>query len=219
MRSLDCVDWRGGRGSSPVFFAFAISVSLHLFCLFLPVVVSQGPGSLHEKAGKPLSVRLVSLALPESSPVERLDARRNELPNFSAINPLTPPEKLNQGSRGFPVETIYYTLEQLSSRPKVMTHVDLEGEALSSRHEGGRIRATLWISVHGAVDRVEIEHSDLPAVYVETVVEGFLRARFSPAMREGKQVASKLPVEIEYHYIPQAPIKVPADAKAEHLSE
>lgn len=111
-------------------------------------------------------------------------------------------------SDSVPLPESYIPASKLSRRPQVLVHVELENEAIRSERHGGIVRARLLINRQGTVDKVVIDDSNLPTIYDQAVVEGFLQARFRPGELEGSTVASELPIEIEYEYVPRAPTPV-----------
>lgn len=109
----------------------------------------------------------------------------------------------------------YLPAELLTTRPQVQVHVELDPDTLKTHREGGKIQATLWINARGGVDKVSIESSDLPEIYRQVVINGFMAAEFSPGLLNSKAVASRLRVEVVYDYIPRAPKRVAPIPKEE----
>lgn len=196
------------------------SGAVHLLLLLVPMHVGGSAVLGAKSASKPIALRLISFQLPSVESADLPPVGLSELSSFVA--PAIPTVEVGKQSDSgviLPSETTYFPIAQLSVRPQVLRHVELEDAVLKDRHEGGRIRAVLWIARNGAVDQVEIEQSDLPLVYVNAVVAGFLNARFSPGIKDGVPVGSKLPVEVEYHYIPQRPVSAQTDAEGDGLTE
>lgn len=67
---------------------------------------------------------------------------------------------------------------------------------LSGQAELGRMVIELWIGENGQVDRSEIVIGELPAESVQEVRTAFSRARFTPARRGERAVASRLKIEL-----------------------
>lgn len=129
--------------------------------------------------------------LTQATPVEDLShtVSTEEQPNKQAhegadILPLQAPE--------------FYPVEQLSQRPQAVTTTDLDPPEISPLIASGQIILKLWISDVGEVIQVDIEKTDLPEVFSQTVISGFKRLQFTPGVRDGRPVGSTLRIEVTY---------------------
>jgi protein TonB len=94
-------------------------------------------------------------------------------------------------------DTTYYTIRQLDIYPVPMEPLRLTHLAPNLTGEG-RLRAVveLHISETGVVDAAKVIEAH-PAGYLEGQLATFLAARFTPAVRDGRAVRSRVVVRID----------------------
>jgi protein TonB len=107
-------------------------------------------------------------------------------------------------------DVAYHGWKDLSRRPQALQDIPLEPGQLKIRRESGKLVLKLWISEQGAVDRVEVERSELPPDYAAVVSKEFLSARFQPGEIDGKPVKALMRVEVDYVPLMIDPAAIPA---------
>lgn len=93
---------------------------------------------------------------------------------------------------------LFYPTDQLSKRPQPLGSADLEAPEISLIVASGRMILKLWIDESGEVVDVDIENTDLPAVFSQTAQAAFKRLRFTPGERGGVRVGSVMRIEVNY---------------------
>lgn len=96
------------------------------------------------------------------------------------------------------VTSEYVSASALTRRPRVIQEPTLEFPFSIEGESVGRVIVRLLIGVSGSVDKVIVEDSDLPASFKESVVRGFLTARFSPGEIDDLAVPSSIRAEVNY---------------------
>ena len=102
------------------------------------------------------------------------------------------------GQQSFPAATAYLPGRELDVRPAPEASVIVpfpEGSNLQ-----GRVAAilVLFVSAEGAVDHVEIEDSELPPAFEKAAVETFMQVRMRPGIKDGRQMPSRIKIEVEF---------------------
>ena len=92
----------------------------------------------------------------------------------------------------------YYTTDQLSKRPQPVTAIELDSAETRAIVVSGKIILKLWINESGRVADVEVEASELPAVFSRAAVAAFRNARFTPGERNGSRVGTVMQIEVSY---------------------
>lgn len=97
-----------------------------------------------------------------------------------------------------PARDWYFSPAELTVAPL------LQGEPLIEAPEnpanadaaGGKVRLRVLVAADGAVDRVDLEGSDLPAAFTEVAVAAFTRLHFRPGEIDGVAVTSEARFEV-----------------------
>ncbi|HEX4779198.1 MAG TPA: energy transducer TonB [Usitatibacter sp.] len=74
----------------------------------------------------------------------------------------------------------------------------------------GRITMRVFIGRDGMVDRVEVEHADVPPAFIEAAVKAFRQARWEPARMWGRRVKALKVVAIDFKPPEGAEVRPPA---------
>ena len=201
--------------------AGALSLALHLLTFSLPQLESDGP----ENTAPPATPRSLQLHWRTPPPVEQLAAAQRQLlhspvgtpralPSPRQLPPsavVEPPSPLAAPSAAAIREEAagsadalspprYYLRSEVDRMPQIVEDVAAAGTPLAQWLSGqaglGRVVIELWIGENGQVDRSEIVIGELPAESVQEVRTAFSRARFTPARRGERAVASRLKIEL-----------------------
>jgi hypothetical protein len=147
----------------------------------------QGSGGAPEGSARALTL----LALPQSEDSKRVPADRHPAPRPMA----TGFEDEGTGIRG--TLPRYFSLSELDRRPVALVSVDPAYPELSAAHTKFVVLEIL-INEAGSVDRV-VPVTDIPGdPFRESAVAAFSKARFSPGVRNGAPVKSRLLVEVSF---------------------
>lgn len=92
----------------------------------------------------------------------------------------------------------YWAAAELQTRPQIKTHVMPEYPGDLPSGGRGRVVLDLYISVTGAVDRVRVVRASPPGRFEQSAIKAFTPARFTPGIRKGVPVPSRLRVEVTF---------------------
>jgi TonB family protein len=151
----------------------------------------QGSGHVPDGSAHALTV----LALPQSEDSKRSPADRQTTPRPIATG-------FEDEGPGFArILPRYFSLSELDRRPVALVSVNPVYPELTARHTKFVVLAIL-INEAGSVDRV-VPVTDSPGdPFRESAVAAFSRARFSPGMRNGAAVKSRVLVEVTFESDP-----------------
>lgn len=100
---------------------------------------------------------------------------------------------------GLTIFSSYFSIKELDAAPAIVRDIDLSSEEIQSRiSDGGKVILRLWIDETGHVVRAEPLSTEMPAIYAETAARAFMEAKFSPGIKNGKAVKSKINVVLVY---------------------
>lgn len=188
--------------------ALGLSLFAHAVLVLLPYLGSGGQSAY--EGGSRFRYRIHATLAPETGAGTSEEAIRNEVAGQSAAVPAaaapsadSPVSNTNPGAAGpggqLPFAApLYYTTDQLSKRPQMLPDAPLDEENLRVLAASGKLVLKLWINDRGEVATTEVERSDMPAEFSQSVTAAFMRTRFSPGERGGLPVGSIIRVEINY---------------------
>lgn len=157
-----------------------------------PEVAPQAPERPPENPAAPSAVDVSPLPSPPPIPIQVDVAPKQAqdngagVPELSTTTTGTSPLSLNE----------YPELDQLTLRPMLRSAVNLPfppDDGSPPRH----LMIAVLINEDGGVDEVLREGGDLPDRYWEVIRLAFLRARYSPAQKDGIPSRSRLHIEVE----------------------
>lgn len=90
----------------------------------------------------------------------------------------------------------YFKANELDSRPAILSVPDLDAMAVSPLTEGAAT-LRLFINEMGAVDRMDVEQSTLPALMIEQLIVQRGQMLFTPGNKNGLNVKSVILYQIE----------------------
>ena len=94
--------------------------------------------------------------------------------------------------------THYWPSRQLDVRPQVRTHVMPEYPRDLPAGVRGRVVLDVFVSLAGKVDRVSVVRAQPAGRFEQSAVKAFSAARFTPGMRKGHPVPSRLRIEVSF---------------------
>jgi len=93
----------------------------------------------------------------------------------------------------------YHPEPELDRKPSPMRNMAVDYPATPPGVDYfGRITLKVFIGRDGAVDRVEVEHADLPAAFVEAAVKAFSEASWEPPLKWGRRVKALKVIAIDF---------------------
>lgn len=172
--------------------ALAASAAVHAG-LFLIPAGELALNGVAEVAGvaTPLQVRLAE---------KRLVAAADEPPAPVAEEAPEPVEEkqpdpgTGQGL-GVPIP-YYYSAKEVGERARPIGTIDLDAQPLPDLPDAGLLVLVLFINESGAVDKVDIESSSIASATESAIADQFRQARFTPAIRNGFPVKSRMKIEV-----------------------
>lgn len=106
----------------------------------------------------------------------------------------------------------YYPVRELDVRPGITKNVKPEyPEAAARRSLSGKVVIRLYIDEKGSVERVEMLRADPPGYFERSAERAFRAAHFTPGMKGGRAVKTKMTIEVSYDSPP--PPTLPASAR------
>lgn len=92
----------------------------------------------------------------------------------------------------------YYEAVELDVKPQVMTHVMPQYPEDVLTGTRGRVVLELYVGADGTVDRTRVALSEPAGRFDGAAARAFAAARFTPGVKSGKPVASKLLIEVTF---------------------
>jgi TonB family protein len=97
------------------------------------------------------------------------------------------------------VHSRYFPERELDRRPYPMRRVDVDFPAARTGLEYyGRIKIHVFINAQGAVDKVEVAGSAVPAALRDAAVRAFAQTRWEPGRKWGVRVNALKVVEVDF---------------------
>lgn len=179
--------------------ALALSCLLHLAALLLVHLGERTEGSRGGSGPMPASRQILIATLsPMPNRVQSTAAVR-QAPADTRQAAGDKPSGSTLGAGLLPISSPgYFTSDQLSKRPQAVLVPELDTERTQPIIVSGNMILQLWINERGHVVNAAIEASALPAIFAETALDAFQRARFVPGERDGRRVGSLIRIEIRY---------------------
>jgi hypothetical protein len=201
--------------------AWALGASVLLHMGFIQTAQQPGAPRVTVVSGAPLTATLsrpridavAQETAPRNAPApERVDTSnaisKNDVAAERAVTvavverPAQPPTAADNAAVLTPTPTLppsdptYYAARDLDVFPKAITVLDLGLRARAA----GTVRATLLIDESGTVNEVRaVDAIDAGGAEIENAArELLLRARFTPARKDGRQVKAELLVSLNY---------------------
>lgn len=211
-----------GAGES-FFLALAASLILHLALIY-----GIEAGSPRPSAGKPavLQARLAPqqtdkavLTVPAAAkekeaalPLTPAPATQKSLAAAETPRPATPPEKpssLPVVDVPLPADPTYYPAKQLDVHPKPLLEIipGWPDEAVTALL-GGEVVLLLLIDEAGVVQETSVVEANPPGYFEASAREAFRHARFSPAIKNGRNVKSRVLIKVSYEIGSEGAVKI-----------
>jgi protein TonB len=92
----------------------------------------------------------------------------------------------------------YRVAADLDVRPQIMSHVMPEYPRNILSGTKGRVVLDLFVSAKGTLDRIHVVKAEPPGRFEQAARQAFAGARYSPGLRKGKPVASRLRIEVSF---------------------
>ena len=97
-------------------------------------------------------------------------------------------------------------------RPGITRNIEPQyPEAAARRSLSGKVVIRLFIDEKGSVERVETLRADPPGVFERSAERAFGAAHFTPGMKAGRAVKTKMTIEVRYDSPP--PPALPGGAR------
>ena len=98
-----------------------------------------------------------------------------------------------------PASSRYYPVHELDVRPGITRKVEPRyPEAAARRGLSGQVTIRLYIDEKGSVTRVETLRADPPGYFERSAERAFRTAHFTPGMKGGHAVKTKMTIEVDY---------------------
>lgn len=102
----------------------------------------------------------------------------------------------HQSSNQFEGTAPYRSTKELDMNPAPLNEIDIDVFDHETIRNNIKATLVLYINAQGLVDKVEPEDSSIPEEYLQKIIEIFKKSHFSPGMKDGKSVNSKMKIEV-----------------------
>jgi protein TonB len=93
----------------------------------------------------------------------------------------------------------YYPVRELDVRPGITKNIEPEYPAAAARRSlSGKVVIRLYIDEKGSVERVQTLRANPPGVFERSAERAFRAAHFTPGMKAGHAVKTKMTIEVSY---------------------
>ena len=92
----------------------------------------------------------------------------------------------------------YWAGKDLEVRPQIKSHVMPEYPRDILSGTKGRVVLDLFVSATGTLDRIHVVKAEPPGRFEQAARQAFAGARYSPGLRKGQPVASRLRIEVNF---------------------
>lgn len=157
---------------------------------------SQAAGMRIHLLSSPQPAAAIALVSDAGAPT--LAAADATLPTATALQQDASEEANPRGEQGEAAESTYFGREDLDLAPKAQGIVQIAYPPGVPDNELQAGRLTLFIDEHGTVQRILVLDQSLPPPFQEAARNAFLQARFAPGERAGRNVRSRIDVEVVF---------------------
>lgn len=186
-----------GRAASRLAWALLLSAGLHLALIY---GVRVDPGQAGRPVPAPIEARLVELRPPTDRPPKPVEAPTE--PARTAVSPKPPPaagpvSRLPSLELPLPDQT-YYPAKQLDVHAIPLQPINPQYPPAAAGISGGEVTLLLLIDEFGKVREVSVLDANPRGYFEQSAVDAFRDARFAPAVKDGRQVRSRMVVRVSY---------------------
>lgn len=169
--------------------ALSLSATLHAGAVFtLDRVLGVGTNSRPETVA---ALRPAQMFASLSGPLA-------DAPSLAATERPSPPTTVSApGLIDLPMPQ-YFSAGDLDRKPEAVGEVLLAYPTELPHVKQSRVVLSLLIGDQGTVDRVIVESADAPKEFEELASQAFAAARFTPGLRNGITVRSRLRIEVTF---------------------
>jgi protein TonB len=97
------------------------------------------------------------------------------------------------------VDTHWYEARQLDVQPKASQPINpVYPPDAVRRSQQGTVKLKLRVNEFGAVQDAEVEEADPPGIFDDSALEAFKKARFEPAIKDGRPVRALIYIRVRY---------------------
>jgi protein TonB len=155
----------------------------------------------------------VEPALPSPAPVPAPAALPNPAPQAAPVLPASPalpattesvsaapsPGTLPTVNVPLLVDPTFYTAKEVDVHPRALIQIDPVYPLDATRRGiAGSVTLTLKLDETGAVQDVQVSDASPPAVFDQSALDAFRKARFAPAQKAGRAVKSLVVIKVRY---------------------
>lgn len=197
MSSLDAnpaIDWRRYAAARELVPWLLLSVLIHVALMQLAPLGSAwgccggGESDLNPDAATPaLVVRLVGAVANRAEPAGKTEPARTTHTNM---------REDVVANTGDGIVPYYYSPQDLGSKPQATTEILIADPGTLAGTTSGSVVLELFINEAGGMDRVRVESASLPEPFQNIAAEAFRQSVFTPGLKDGKPVKSRLRVEV-----------------------
>jgi TonB family protein len=179
--------------------AIVLSLLLHAVVLVMPSPGTGAGAKAVRDAPRALEIRLERGEPPAAIAEVAPAAVAATAPPPPPSEPARPEGRLSRGLDLLPVPADpYFTTDRLTKQPIATSQPSLFIPRQTARYVSGRVLLKIWISEFGAVEEVEVEHSNLPETVSAFAAAAFRKLQFEPGEVDGRPVGVLMRVEIAY---------------------
>lgn len=125
-------------------------------------------------------------------PLEEVIVAFSKVPSASRGRPSEPARE-----REAKAQTVYYSAREVDVRAVPLAEIVPINPDVTGR-ESGTVVLRLFINAAGTVDNVMVQRAEPERAFSSALLLPFRNARFAPARKNGRAVASEMLVEVRY---------------------
>lgn len=154
-------------------------------------LVQPAPAPVSAPVGKPIPPATAAQAEPQGAPKP------------SAVAPVSGagPERATSALPSLPlgVDTTWYQARQVDTQPRAIGKLEPAYPAEARRRDlEGSLRVMVKIDDLGRVQSAEVVEANPPGVFEDAALEAFRKARFQPAMKDGRPVRFQAYMRVDF---------------------
>lgn len=155
-----------------------------------------------------VQARIVSPSQPASQRAPGAKTRLHPVPYVKAVEstaaasqpePLEelPPPRQADSTIAAPIDLNYYSAHELDVYPLPLQSIEVQAPPEADRYDG-RVQVLALIDETGRVTDAQIFDAEPAHIFDATALDAIRGARFAPARKEGRQVRSRVLIELEF---------------------
>lgn len=196
-----------------VFLALVISAVIHAAVLLppgAPRAYSNTEAELQQPhlAGLPLQLTLHANAEADPDIPSLVEATVHPLSGTPTNTTKTPQTvSIHESVLPFGTAARYYLAHELDVRPQIRTRINPDYPRVASEQGiSANLIIRIYIDETGRVEKVTTSGNEPPSLFAEAVSAAFMKASYTPGIKDGKPVKSLVLIEVDFEALDAASV-------------